>query len=477
MNVRVRYAPSPTGFLHIGNARTALFNYLFARHHDGAFIVRIEDTDIKRNVDQGIENQMNYLRWLGMDWDESIDKGGAYGPYRQLERHEKMNVYKDFADELIDKGLAYKCYCSPEELEAEITEKKARGESNLHYSRKCLGKPDEDAPYMVRFKVPENTSYTFDDVVKGEVTFKSEDVGDWVILKRSGIPTYNFACAVDDHLMAITHVLRGEDHITNTPKQLMVLDAFGWAHPKYGHMPLIVNDNHKKLSKRDGDIIQFIEQYHKLGYLPDALFNFIALLGWSPDKKEEILSPSELIKRFDENRMSSSPATFDKEKLAFINNRYIKALSNEDALDLCKPFLIDENIGLTEDEDWFVDLVEVFKDRLSYGAQIVDLYRDFFEKPFVLEGEALDFVKQEGVKALLETFKSKVEVLDSLSSEALKKALKESGKETDMKGKMLFMPLRIAVSASMHGPDLPKMMNLMGKERLNMRLEYTINHL
>jgi nondiscriminating glutamyl-tRNA synthetase len=476
-NVRVRYAPSPTGYLHIGNARTALFNYLFARHHDGKFIVRIEDTDVLRNVDQGIENQMEYLRWLGMDWDESIDKPGAYGPYRQLERHEKLNIYEDFANELIEKGLAYKCYCSPEELEAEIEEKKARGESNLHYSRKCLGKPDQDAPYMVRFKVPDNTTYTFNDIVKGEVTFKSEDVGDWVILKRSGIPTYNFACAVDDHLMQISHVLRGEDHITNTPKQLMVMNAFGWTHPTYGHMPLIVNENQKKLSKRDGDIIQFISQYDKLGYLPDALFNFIALLGWSPDKKEEILSPEELIKRFDETRMSSSPATFDKEKLAFINNRYIKALSNEEVLELCKPFLVEENIGLDQDDSWYENLVEVFKDRLSYGAEIVELYRDFFEKPFVLEGEALEFLKQEGVKALLESFKTKVEAIDTLAPEDLKKAIKESGKETSMKGKMLFMPLRIAVSASMHGPDLPKMMNLMGKERLIKRLEYSISHL
>ncbi|MFW6298164.1 MAG: glutamate--tRNA ligase [Bacillota bacterium] len=471
MNVRVRYAPSPTGYLHIGNARTALFNFLFARAHKGTMVVRIEDTDVKRNVEKGVENQMENLRWLGIDWDESIDKGGPYGPYRQLER---LDIYQKFAEELIEQGLAYKCYCSPEELEAEREEKKKRGDSNLHYSRKCLGKPDQDGPYMIRFKVPDETTYTFNDIVKGDVTFKSEDVGDWVIIKRNGIPTYNFACAVDDHLMAISHVLRGEDHITNTPKQLMVYDAFNWRRPLFGHMPLIVNEEQKKLSKRDGNILQFIEQYKDRGFLPEALFNFIALLGWSPDKKEEILTRDELIKRFDENRMSNSPATFDKDKLHFINNRYIKALSDEALMDLCKPFLLEAGIGEGKEDAWFENLVSLFKDRLSFGQEIVDVYRDFFERPFNIEGEALDFLKQDGVKALLEAFKSKLESSQEFDANTIKKAIKESGKETGMKGKMLFMPIRIAVSGAMHGPDLPKMMELMGKSRLVDRLDYAI---
>ncbi len=318
MSVRVRYAPSPTGHLHIGNARTALFNYLFAKKHQGSFIVRIEDTDTKRNIETGVESQLSYLKWLGIDWDESIDKEGSYGPYQQLKR---LDIYQKYAQMLLDQGLAYKCYCSAEELEQEREDMKKRGESNLHYSRKCLGKPDQDKPHTIRFKVPDHTTYTFDDIVKGDVTFRSEDVGDWVILKRNGIPTYNFACAVDDHLMAISHVLRGEDHITNTPKQLMVMDAFGWSPPRYGHMTLIVNEQHKKLSKRDQSIIQYIEQYKTMGFLSEAMFNFIALLGWSPKSDEEIQPREKLVELFDENQLSTSPATFDKDKLYFINNQ------------------------------------------------------------------------------------------------------------------------------------------------------------
>ncbi len=471
MKVRVRYAPSPTGHLHIGNARTALFNYLFARRHDGDFIVRIEDTDVERNVETGIKSQMSYLRWLGIDWDESIDKDGGYGPYRQLER---LDVYKKYAQILLDKGLAYKCYCTAEELEEERRAQKARGDEQLHYSRKCLGKEDRDAEHAIRFKVPDNQTYTFDDIIKGEVTFQSEDVGDFIIVKRNGIPTYNFACAVDDALMKITHVLRGEDHITNTPRQLMVLDALGFDRPRYAHMPLIVNEQGKKLSKRDGSIVQFIEQYHELGFLPEALFNFIALLGWSPDAKEEILSREALIERFDEKRLSSSPATFDKGKLHYVNNRYVKALSLEETKDLCRPFLEKEGILNGKDAQWFESLIAVFKDRLSYGAEIVGLYRDFFDKPFALEGEALEFLRQDGVKTLLETFKGKLEAQDEIDPDTLKTLIKEAGKETSMKGKLLFMPIRIGVSGQMHGPDLPQMMNLLGKAILVDRLSRAI---
>jgi len=472
MKVRVRYAPSPTGHLHIGNARTALFNYLFARHHDGKFIVRIEDTDTQRNVETGIESQMHYLKWLGLDWDESIDKDGGYGPYQQLER---LDIYQKYADMLLEKGLAYKCYCTPEELAEERETQKARGDSNLHYSRKCLGLPDQNKPYTIRFKVPDNHNYTFNDMVKGEVTFKSEDVGDWVILKRNKIPTYNFACAIDDHLMEISHVLRGEDHITNTPKQMMVMDAFDWEYPTYAHMTLIVNENNKKLSKRDESILQFIEQYKDLGYLPDALFNFIALLGWSPESDEEILSKDELIKLFNEKRLSTSPAKFDKEKLSYVNNRYVKALSLEDTIALCKPFLDKEGIGSGKDDAWFESLITVFKDRLSYGFEIVSLYHDFFDQPFTLFGEPLEFIQQDGVKTLLNSFKEKIEASDEISPEVLKGMIKASGKETGMKGKVLFMPIRIGVSGQMHGPDLPQMMNLMGKERLIERLSVAIS--
>src|SRR5690606_32868196 len=248
--VRVRYAPSPTGHLHIGNARTALFNYLFARNQNGKFIVRIEDTDSKLNIEGGEESQLRYLKWLGIDWDESIDVGGEYGPYRQSERND---LYKELYDGLLEKGLAYKCYCTEEELEAEREAQQARGEMP-RYSGKCRYLTDDDRAKLeaegrqasIRIAVPEGRTYKFQYMVKDEVSFESGDFGDWVIVKKDGVPTYNFAVAVDDHYMKISHVLRGDDHISNTPKQLMIYEAFGWEPPKFGHMTLIVNENHKK---------------------------------------------------------------------------------------------------------------------------------------------------------------------------------------------------------------------------------------
>lgn len=480
--VRVRYAPSPTGFLHIGNARTALFNYLFARKYNGDFIIRIEDTDIERNVEGGEASQLKYLKWLGIEWDESVDKPNEkYAPYRQLER---LDLYRKYAEELVEKGLAYRCYCTEEELAQEREALTAEKVSHWHYSRRCLHATGEEleqlkqrGEYTIRFKVPENITYTFHDLVKGEVSFSSEDIGDWVILKRNGIPTYNFAVVVDDHLMDITHVLRGEEHITNTPKQIMVYQAFGWDVPVFGHMTLIVKEDGKKLSKRDPNVIAFIEQYEQMGYLPQALFNFISLLGWSPEGEEEILSKEELIERFDETRLSKSPATFDKQKLEYINNRYIKMLSSEEMFALCQPHL--EEAGITEgkSEEWLRHLVDLFHDRMSYGAEIIELYREFFEHAFVVEGKALEFIQQDGVRETLIQFKEEIENLAEYNAEGIQQAIKAAGKKTKAKGKMLFMPCRIATTGQMHGPELPRMLELLGKEEVLSRLNYSIDRL
>lgn len=297
--VRVRYAPSPTGHLHIGNARTALFNYLYAKHFNGKFIIRTEDTDEKRNVAGGEESQLKFLKWLGLEWDEGADIGGDYGPYRQTER---LDLYNKYVNELLERNLAYKCYMSEEELEAEREEQREKGQvpkySGAHRNlteEQIAAFEAEGRKPSIRVRVPENKTYMFQDIVRGEITFESSDFGDWVIVKKNGIPTYNFAVAIDDHLMEITHVLRGEEHISNTPKQMMVYEAFGWEAPKYGHMTLILNEERKKLSKRDEHILQFIEQYRNLGYLPEAMFNFISLLGWSPVGEEEIFSQEKLI--------------------------------------------------------------------------------------------------------------------------------------------------------------------------------------
>ena len=269
----------------------------------GKFIIRIEDTDQKRNIEGGEESQLKYLKWLGIDWDESVDVGGDYGPYRQSDRND---IYEKYYTELLEKGIAYKCYCTEEELEKEREGQIARGD-NPQYSGKCRHLTLEDQQKLeaegrkpsIRFKVPQGSVYSFDDMVKGHVSFESDGIGDHVIVKKDGIPTYNFAVTIDDHLMEMSHVLRGDDHISNTPKQLMIYEAFGWEPPIFGHMTLIVNESRKKLSKRDESIIQFIEQYEELGYIPEALFNFIALLGWSPEGEEEIYSKEQFIKMFD----------------------------------------------------------------------------------------------------------------------------------------------------------------------------------
>jgi nondiscriminating glutamyl-tRNA synthetase len=480
--VRVRYAPSPTGHLHIGNARTALFNYLFAKHHGGKFIVRIEDTDVKRNVAGGEESQFKYMKWLGIEWDESVDVGGEYGPYRQTER---LDIYKEYWQDLLDRGLAYRCYCTEQELEQEREEQMARGETPRYSGKHRDLTPEQCAAFeaegrvpSIRFRVPEGRTYTFDDLVKGQISFESEVSGDFVILKKDGIPTYNFAVAVDDHLMKISHVLRGEDHISNTPRQLMIYEAFGWEPPIFGHMTLIVGENHKKLSKRDETVIQFIEQYDELGYLPEALFNFIALLGWSPTGEEEFFTKEELISIFDANRLSKSPALFDKNKLAHINNHYIKSADTERVAKLAAPHL--QKAGkiaaeLTETQfDWVKELVALYQEQLTAASDIVALSESFFQTEVTIDEEGAAVLAEPQVATVLEAFLNKLVALDSFTPELIATAIKEVQKETGVKGKGLFMPIRVAITGEMHGRDLNRTIYLIGQEAVIARLKERI---
>ncbi|KML08759.1 glutamyl-tRNA synthetase [Bacillus safensis] len=477
--VRVRYAPSPTGHLHIGNARTALFNYLFARSQGGKFIIRIEDTDQKRNVEGGEESQLRHLQWLGIDWDESIDKDGGYGPYRQSERND---IYKKYYDELLEKNLAYKCYCTAEELEAEREAQIARSEMP-RYSGKCshLSKEEEDKLIAegrepsIRFRVPKGEIIKFDDMVKGDISFETDGIGDFVIVKKDGTPTYNFAVAVDDHLMKMTHVLRGEDHISNTPKQIMIFNAFGWDVPLFGHMTLIVNENRKKLSKRDESIIQFIEQYKNLGYLPEALFNFIALLGWSPVGEEELFTKEQFIDIFDVNRLSKSPALFDMHKLKWVNNQYVKALDLDQVVALTLPHL--QKAGkvseqLTEEENtWVRKLISLYHEQLSYGAEIVELTELFFKEQIEYNQEAKEVLAEEQVPEVMASFAGQLEQLESFTPDEIKAAIKAVQKETGHKGKKLFMPIRVAVTGQTHGPELPQSIELLGKQTVLNRIK------
>lgn len=480
--VRVRYAPSPTGHLHIGNARTALFNYLFARNQGGKFIIRIEDTDKKRNIAGGEESQLKYLKWLGMDWDESVDVGGEYGPYRQSERND---IYQTYYNQLLENGHAYKCYCTETEIAAEREEQTERGETP-QYSGKCRHLTAEERAKLesegrepsIRIIVPEGKTYTFEDMVKGTVSFESEGMGDWVIIKKDGTPTYNFAVTVDDYLMKISHVLRGDDHISNTPKQLMVYEALGWEPPIFGHMTLIVNESRKKLSKRDESIIQFIEQYEELGYLPEALFNFITLLGWSPTGEEELYSKEEFIEIFDANRLSKSPALFDTNKLTWMNNQYMKKIEVDRVLELSMPHLVKAGVlseSLTDEEhEWARGLVSLLQEKMSFGAEIVELSDMFFKEEAEYEEDAKEVLTGETVPEVLKAFAEELEKLDNFKAGEIKAAMKAVQKSTGQKGKNLFMPIRAAVSGQTHGPDLPQAIELLGKGKVLNRIQKII---
>lgn len=468
--IRVRYAPSPTGLLHIGNARTALFNYLYARHYGGDFIIRIEDTDRKRHVEDGERSQLENLKWLGIDWDESPE---THEKYRQSER---LETYQTFITELLEKGLAYKSYVTEEELAVERERQEAAGETP-RYINEFLGMTeDEKASYTaereakgiiptVRLAVNESGVYKWHDMVKGDIEFEGANIGgDWVIQKKDGYPTYNFAVVVDDHLMEISHVIRGDDHIANTPKQLMVYEALDWRAPEFGHMTLIINsETGKKLSKRDTNTLQFIEDYRKKGYLPEAVFNFIALLGWNPGGENEIFSRQELIELFDENRLSKSPAAFDQKKLDWMSNDYIKNADLETIFELAKPFL-ESARRLTDKAE---KMVELYKPQMKSVDEIVPLTDLFFEDFPELTATEKDFMAAETVPTVLHAFKTKLEALSDVDfkSENIFLLIKAVQKETGIKGKNLFMPIRIAVSGEMHGPELPDTIYLLGREK------------
>ncbi len=491
--IRVRYAPSPTGHLHIGNARTALFNYLFARHNKGTFVLRIEDTDQKRNVEGGSKSQMENLRWLGIDWDEGPDKGGDFGPYRQSER---KDIYNKYIQQLLDEGKAYYSYKTEEELEEQREEQRAMGIAP-HYTYEYEGltadeiaQKQEEAKAkglkpVVRIHIPEMETYSWEDIVKGHLSFESDTIGgDFVIQKRDGMPTYNFAVVVDDYLMEITHVLRGDDHVSNTPKQLAVYEALGWEPPKFGHMTLIINaETGKKLSKREEDksVLQFIEQYRDLGYLPDAMFNFITLLGWSPVGENEIFTQRELIKQFDPARLSNSPAAFDRRKLEWINNQYIKKADRDTLLDLALNNL--QEAGLVEKDpnpekmEWVRQLVNIYSVQMSYTKQIVDLAKIFFDAPKDLSDEEIDEIRKDEARPVIEEFKKQIDLIPRFTSPQIMKAVQATRQETGIKGRRLFMPIRIATTRSMVGPGIGEAMELLGKEKVHEHLDLTLKQM
>jgi nondiscriminating glutamyl-tRNA synthetase len=474
--VRVRYAPSPTGFLHIGGARSALFNYLFAKKHQGQFIIRIEDTDIERNVAGGEVSQIRDLKWLGIIPDESpLEPNPKYAPYRQMER---LATYQQYADQLMKQGQAYHCYCSEEELERSREEQLASGIAAPQYYRRCLHlsqneKQDfinQGRKPVVRIKLNDHLKIDFVDLVRGPVSFNNDDIGDWVLIKSNGIPTYNFAVVIDDYLMDITHVFRGEEHLSNTPKQIQIYQYLNFPIPHFGHMTIIVNDQGKKLSKRDASFVQFMSQYRDMGYLPEAIFNFILLLGWSPEGTQEIFTKQQAIDAFDAKRLSSSPSMFDPQKMNWLNNFYIKQLTEENYWTMISPFVKKapgiENFSETQ----LKTLSNLFKDQILYGAQIIDLIKPILSPTYAFDEEATTLLSSTEGKQALSLFIEKFKLLTTIDGPSIKAIFKSIQVETGLKGKALFMPVRLKLTGQLHGAELANIIPMLGKDMTLQRL-------
>ena len=483
---RARFAPSPTGPIHIGNIRTALFNYLFVKSggKDNAMVLRIEDTDLQRSSAEYEKLIYEELKWLGIEWDEGPDKGGQYSPYRQSER---LDIYNDYYNRLIAEGKAYYCFCTPEELELD-KKKTACESSSPRYSGRCRGLTgeqvkqylEEGRPATIRLVIDPGKKVVFNDVIKGRIEIDSDTLGgDMVIRKSDGMPTYNYSVVIDDHLMGITHVIRGEDHLTNTPKQILLYEALGWDVPIFAHAPLILGPDRTKLSKRHGNT--YIGQYREEGYLPEAMFNYLALLSWSPEGERELLSKEEIIEQFRLDRVTRANPVFDINKLNWINAHYIKESPPERIVELAKPYLIKEGLLTSheaeEKKEWLTLMISTVQERLTKVSDVTGLARMFFDDQITPENdEALDVLKEEGVAGLLQALKSAVEKVGEVDGDFCSGIFKALQKETGLKGKKLFMPVRVAVTGQCHGPELDKTFLLLGREKLLVRLEHVLNN-
>ena len=468
MAVRTRFAPSPTGFIHVGNLRSAIFTYLIAKKENGTFVLRIEDTDQERYVEGAVNTIYYTLDSCGLEWDEGPDKGGDFGPYIQSER---MESYKTYAHQLVEENKAYKCFCTEERLASLRDKGYAKYDGHcLHLSEEEIKQKEEDKlPYVIRQKVPNEGSTSFHCEVYGDITIENKEIEDQIILKSDGYPTYNFANVIDDHLMNITHVVRGNEYLTSTPKYTLLYNAFGWEEPTYVHLPHVVKEGGKKLSKRDGDA--YYTDFIQKGYLPEAMVNFLALLGWSPESNKELFTLEELKKEFSIKRINNSPAVFDIQKLNWMNAQYIKKLPLDELKELCMPHLVKEGIIEDKTEDWIDSLLAVFKDRMQYGEEIISLYDEFLDEEYELDEEMTEFLSQDGVTNTLKTFKEFLEGIDTWNAASIKPLIKQTQKATGAKGKMLYMPLRIATTGSMHGPDLPQILALLGRQTVLSRLQ------
>lgn len=489
-DIKVRFAPSPTGYLHIGGLRTALYNYLFAKKNGGKFVLRIEDTDRTRFVEGAIENLIESLEWAGITHDEGvfvkdgkITDVGDCGPYIQSNR---LEIYQKYVDELIEKGYAYYCFCSKERLDNLREEQRIKGKVPK-YDGLCRGIPLEEAKkrvaagedYVVRLKLPKNKDITFHDAVRGKVTINTDEIDDQVLMKSDGFPTYHLAVIVDDHLMGITHIVRGEEWLPSTPKHVFMYECFGWEAPEFVHLPTVLNKDRKKLSKRQGDVS--VEDFRNRGYLPEGIVNYLALVGWSPEDGEEIMTMDELIEKFSFERVGKSGGIFDTDKLNWVNSHYMKSYDLDKLAELSIPFVTKSGL-LNEEEirenfEWYKILIDTVREACDKLEDIPKHIDFLFGDIEITEDSAREELAQDHVKGLLESFIKVVKSHDEIDMETAKGLMKEVQKDSGVKGKKLYMPVRAAISGNVHGPEMQNIIYLLGKDKLIERAEKIKNSL
>ncbi|HEX9652584.1 MAG TPA: glutamate--tRNA ligase [bacterium] len=464
--VRVRFAPSPTGHLHIGNARTAILNWIFARKHQGVFVLRIEDSDRERSTASAEPAILEDLQWLGLNWDEGPQVGGDHGPYHQSQR---LHLYAEYLNVLRTQGNAYPCYCKEEELEAKRQVALQRGE-NPRYDQKCLSlSTDEIRSFEKEGRKPvwrfraRRGEVKWEDLLKGEISFDGESFGDFVVVRPDGAPVYNFAAVVDDGLMKITHVIRGDDHVSNTPKQILIHEAFGWPLPQFCHIPMILGPDRTRLSKRHG--ATSMAELRIKGYLPKALINFLSLLSWSAESGDEVLPLERIIAEFDTKRMSKSPALFDPLKLNWMNGIYIRDMAIDELVQAALPFLQDSSLD-TSHEFQLQKALELTRGGIETLSQFPEALEPFFRQQVQLtDGEASEIASRDSSQKIYWAFLRLLQNYDSMDSATFRMIMKQLQKETGIMGNELWVPIRVALMGRVHGPDLPASAEILGKQK------------
>ena len=482
--VRVRFAPSPTGFLHVGGLRTALFNFLFARKTGGKFILRIEDTDRTRYVEGAVENLIKTLHWAGLEYDEGPTAGGDYGPYVQSER---TDIYKKHIEILLEKRVAYRCFCTPERLE-QMRKEQEKKRLSPKYDRRCLLLSEKEVqdsiasgkPFVVRMKVPEHVPVRFSDIIRGEVEFMSDRVDDQVLLKSDGYPTYHLANVVDDHLMKISHVIRGEEWLSSTPKHVLLYEFFGWELPKFAHLPLLLNPDRSKLSKRQGDVA--VEDYRAKGYLKEALVNFIALLGWNPGDEREIFTLEELEKEFSLERVNKSGAVFNTEKLNWLNFQHLRRKPDTEVLAMLKEYLTHSQNSLQLavyssqfDDRYLLSVIGAMRERVTFVKDFVEKSPYFFQPPKAYDPAVVKKRWNQQTPEHLKVLVNEFSQLVSPQKKDYEAALHRAAESLKIGIGDLIHPLRLAVSGVGEGPGLFDIVLILGKEetirRINLAIE------